>query len=373
MSVASSFRKLYRCRFSPAPGNCCWKACAKSATRHACLPPPMVLVRIGFAADLLNPGRCRELLYDKRRGARKRRKRAVLTPARAGQSLSRRPVQQSRLRRSTPPRHRMRWPFRGCGRRLPAIIAHRRVCARTRCARSVSKQGQIEFSAMPGGSPQLQRSRAACRKSPEAADAGIKCRRCRRSASRNRRRQDSFVRRARRGFGAKGRPLLFRTRSAAQRACRAQIAAVSGEWLHARLCDKGMIELDGELLLCPHCAATVPEEKHGCECGWRSVWSASGQVDVWHCPYCRAREHGCVGGEYSRTEDRVVVSLGTNGRLVPDPCQQCADEREAENRRREMEPKAAEPPSHGERFDFFNARPRLTNFEPCRLAAAEAT
>jgi hypothetical protein len=160
---------------------------------------------------------------------------------------------------------------------------------------------------------------------------------------------------------------------AAQRACRAQIAAVSGEWLHAHLCDKGMIELDGELLLCPHCAATVPEEKHGCECGWRSVWSASGQVDVWHCPYCRAREHRCVGGEYSRTEDRVVVSLDTNGRLVPEPCQQCADEREAENRRREMEPKAAEPPSHAERFDFFYARPRLANFEPCRLAAAEAT
>jgi len=126
---------------------------------------------------------------------------------------------------------------------------------------------------------------------------------------------------------------------AAQRACR--IAAVSGA-LHAHLCDKGMIELDGEMRLCPHCAAAVPEEKHGCECGWRSVRSASGQVDVWHCPYCRAREHGCVGGEYSRTEDRVVVSLDLNGRLVREPCQQCADEREVEIRRREMEPQDAE-------------------------------
>ncbi len=165
----------------------------------------------------------------------------------------------------------------------------------------------------------------------------------------------------------------------AQRACRAapaeappKNAAVSGEWLHAHLCDKGMIELDGELLLCPHCAAAVPEEKHGCECGWRSVRSASGQVDVWHCPYCRARDHGCVGDEWSDTEDRVVISLDANGRLVQEPCQQCADEREAEtSRRSEMEPQDAEPSSHAERgFDFFNAsRPQL---EPGRLAAAEA-
>jgi hypothetical protein len=154
----------------------------------------------------------------------------------------------------------------------------------------------------------------------------------------------------------------------AQRACRAsraeappKIAAVNGEWLHAHLCDKGMIELDGELLLCPRCAATVPEEKHGCECGWRSVRSGSDQVDVWHCPYCRASEHGCVGGEYSRTEDRGVVSLDLSGRLVREPCQQCADEREVETRRREMEPHDAEPPSP----DFFNAsRPQLANFEP---------
>jgi len=126
------------------------------------------------------------------------------------------------------------------------------------------------------------------------------------------------------------------------------------EWLHAHLCDKGMVELDGELLLCPHCAAAVPEEKHGCERGWRTVRSA-GQVDVWHCPYCRALEHGCVGGEYSSTEDRHIVSLGADGGLVREPCRQCADEREAETWRREMEAQEA-----GRRLDFFNAsRPQL--------------
>jgi hypothetical protein len=76
-------------------------------------------------------------------------------------------------------------------------------------------------------------------------------------------------------------------------------------------------------------------------------------------------EHGCGGGEYSRTEARIVLSLDANGRLVRRPCQQCADEREAETMRCKMELKNAEPPSHAERrFDFRDIlampRPRLS-------------
>jgi hypothetical protein len=139
-----------------------------------------------------------------------------------------------------------------------------------------------------------------------------------------------------------------------------KIAAVNGAWLHAHLCDKGMIELDGELLLCPQCAARAPVEEHGCERGWRTTVRSSGDVDVWPCPHCRAREHGCVGGEWSGTEDRAVVSLDANGRLVREPCRQCADEREAETRRREMEPQDAV-------FDEAHM-----HFEPCRPAAEAA-
>lgn len=107
---------------------------------------------------------------------------------------------------------------------------------------------------------------------------------------------------------------------------------VSAAWLHKHNCDGGKIKLaDGELVLCPQCAASVPIENHGCEHGWR----ITDREHVWQCPYCRAREHGCVGREYSKTEKRLIASRDEHGEIVLKPCPQCAAEYEAKRREAE--------------------------------------